>query len=159
MLEGGEDPKFIARRMVVLASEDVGNADPSALPLATSCFTAIDYVGMPEARIILAQTATYLAAAPKSNASYRAIEDALGDVRTGRNEGVPLHLRNAPTKLMKDLRYGSEYKYGHDFDGHFVEQQYLPDSLKDRIYYHPTDLGAERAIQERLNTLWKHRQR
>jgi len=159
MIEGGEDPKFIARRMVVLASEDVGNADPAALPLATSCFTAIDYVGMPEARIILAQTATYLAAAPKSNASYRAIEEALGDVRTGRNDAVPLHLRNAPTKLMKDLRYGKEYKYGHDFDQHFVEQQYLPDSLKDRIYYHPTDLGSEQAMRERLNSLWKQRQR
>ena len=133
MLDGGEDPKFIARRMVILASEDVGNADPMALPLATSCFTAIDYVGMPEARIILAQTATYLAAAPKSNAAYMAIEQALEDVRTLPNLPVPLHIRNAPTQLMKELNYGKDYKYSHQYDEHFVEQQYLPDNLKEKI--------------------------
>jgi len=158
MLEGGEDPKFIARRMIVLASEDVGNADPQALPLAVSCFTAVDYIGMPEARIILAQTATYLAAAPKSNASYLAIEQALEDARR-RNEEVPLHLRNAPTNLMRELHYGKDYKYSHDYNDHFVEQQYLPDALKDTIYYHPGDVGAEKAIHERLNQWWKRKQR
>jgi len=159
MLDGGEDPKFIARRMIVLASEDVGNADPNAIVVATSCFTAIDYIGMPEARIVLAQTATYLAAAPKSNASYLAIDRALGDVHNLPNLPVPLHIRNAPTKLMEELGYGTEYKYGHDYDNHFTEQQYLPDNLKDTIYYKPTDIGKEKEIRERLNTLWKKRQR
>lgn len=155
MLEGGEDPKFIARRMVILASEDIGNADPYALTLATSCFTAVDYVGMPEARLVLAQTATYLASAPKSNASYLAIKHATDDVRRLPNEPVPLHLRNAPTKLMEGLGYGKEYNYSHDFDGHFVEQQYLPDNLRDKVYYHPTTLGAEEKIRERLHQWWK----
>jgi putative ATPase len=159
MLEGGEDPKFIARRMIVLASEDVGNADPAALPLAVGCFTAVDYIGMPEARIVLSQTALYLASAPKSNASYRAIESALGDVRNGKRDPVPVHLRNAPTQLMKDLRYGNEYKYSHDYDGHFVEQQYLPGSMLHTIYYRPTGEGSEKTIAERLNRLWKSKQR
>jgi putative ATPase len=159
MLDGGEDPKFIARRMVVLASEDVGNAEPGALTMATSCFTAVDYVGMPEARIILSQTATYLAAAPKSNASYLAIEQAMEDVRNAPNEPVPLHIRNAPTPLMKELEYGKEYKYSHHYDDHFVEQQYLPDNLKDKVYYKPSDLGKEKDIRERLNKLWKKKQR
>ncbi len=159
MLDGGEDPKFIARRMVILASEDVGNADPMALPLATSCFTAVDYVGMPEARIILAQTAAYLASAPKSNAAYVAIEEAMDDVRNVPNLPVPLHIRNAPTQLMKDLKYGKEYKYAHQYEGHFTEQQYLPDNLKDKIYYRPTEIGKEKEIRERLNKLWKKKQR
>jgi putative ATPase len=159
MLDGGEDIKFIARRMIVLASEDVGNADPYGLTLATSCFTAIDYIGMPEARIVLSQTAAYLASAPKSNASYRAIDEALHDVRNLPNLPVPLHLRNAPTKLMEDLSYGKEYKYSHDFDGHFVEQQYLPDNLKEKLYYRPTELGRERGIKEHLEKLWKKRRR
>jgi putative ATPase len=159
MLDGGEDPKFIARRMVILASEDVGNADPMALPLATSCFTAIDCVGMPEARIILAQTATYLAAAPKSNAAYAAIEGALDDVRNLPNLPVPLHIRNAPTQMMKDLNYGKDYKYAHQYEGHFTEQQYLPDNLKDKLYYRPTEIGKEKEIRERLNKLWKKKQR
>ncbi|HUL43285.1 MAG TPA: replication-associated recombination protein A [Bacteroidota bacterium] len=159
MLEGGEDPKFIARRMIVLASEDVGNADPYALTLATSCFTAIDYIGMPEARLVLSQTAIYLASATKSNASYLAIDQALEDVKKTVNEGVPLHLRNAPTAFMKGLDYGKEYRYSHDYDSHFVEQQYLPDALRDKIYYRPTDIGQEKSIHERLNKLWKHKQR
>ncbi|MBI3189903.1 MAG: replication-associated recombination protein A, partial [Ignavibacteriales bacterium] len=157
MLDGGEDPKFIARRMIVLASEDIGNAEPYALTLATSCFTAVDYIGMPEARIILAQTVTYLASAPKSNASYRAIEDALEVVRTQSSGEVPLHLRNAPTKLMKELKYGEEYKYSHSFDGHFVEQQYLPDNLKEKIFYQPTEEGKEKEIKERLEKWWRRR--
>jgi putative ATPase len=159
MLGGGEDPKFIARRMIVLASEDIGNADPNALTLATSCFTAVDYIGMPEARIVLSQTATYLASCPKSNASYAAINDAMADVRNMPDEQVPLHLRNAPTKLMENLGYGEEYKYSHDYEQHFVEQQYLPDSLKNKIYYRPTDIGEEKTIRERLNRWWKSKRR
>jgi putative ATPase len=159
MLDGGEDPKFIARRMIVLASEDIGNADAYALTLATSCFTAIDYIGMPEARIVLAQTAAYLASAPKSNASYLAIDQALGDVRNLPNLPVPLPIRNAPTKLMDELGYGKEYKYSHDFPGHFIEQQFLPDNLKDKLYYKPTELGREKDIRERLNRWWKKKQR
>jgi putative ATPase len=154
MVEGGEDPKFIARRMIVLASEDIGNADPYALTLATSCFTAVDYVGMPEARIVLSQTATYLASCPKSNASYVAIEKALEDVRQRPDDPVPLHLRNAPTGLMAHLGYGREYKYSHDHEGHVVEQQYLPDRVKGREYYRPTDQGREQAIKERLQS-WR----
>ena len=159
MLDGGEDPKFIARRMVVLASEDVGNADPYGITMATSCFTAIDYIGMPEARIVLAQTAVYLASCPKSNAAYMAIELAWEDVRNLPNLPVPIHLRNAPTKLMKELGYGEKYKYSHDFDGHFTEQQYLPDNLKNKIYYKPADLGREKDIRSRLNAWWKKKQR
>ncbi len=159
MLAGGEDPKFIARRMIVLASEDIGNAEPSALTMATSCFTAIDYIGMPEARIVLSQTATYLASLPKSNAAYLAIEGALADVRQREHDPVPLHLRNAPTRLMEELKYGREYKYSHDFDDHFVEQQYLPDNLANKIYYRPSENGAEASIRERLNRWWKKRQR
>jgi putative ATPase len=159
MLDGGEDPKFIARRMIVLASEDIGNADPYAITMAASCFTAIDYIGMPEARIVLAQTAAYLASAPKSNASYLAIDQALADVRNLPNLPVPIPIRNAPTKLMEELGYGKEYKYSHDFPGHFVEQQFLPDNLKDKLYYKPTDLGREKDIRERLNRWWKKKQR
>jgi len=155
MLEGGEDPKFIARRMIVLASEDIGNADPYAITLAVSCFTAVDYIGMPEARIVLAQAATYLASAPKSNASYMAIEEATGDVRQNRDYEVPLHLRNAPTKMMKELNYGRDYKYSHDFKNHFIDQVYLPEELKDRIYYRPSDMGAEKKLRDRLNQLGK----
>lgn len=159
MLEGGEDPKFIARRMIVLASEDIGNADPYGLTIATSCFTAVDYIGMPEARIVLAQAATYLASCPKSNASYMAIGSAMKDVQTQPDEPVPLHLRNAPTKLMDDLGYGAEYKYSHDFEQHFVEQQYLPDRFKATLYYRPTDNGEEKSIRARLNSWWKRKQR
>ncbi len=159
MLEGGEDPKFIARRMIILASEDIGNADPQALVLATSCFTAVDYVGMPEAQIILSQTASYLASCPKSNAAVRAIGTAMHDVRTLPNEPVPLHLRNAPTKLMKELGYGEEYKYSHNYNGNFVEQQYLPDNLKDKVYYYPTEHGEEKTIRERLLKWWKRKKR
>ncbi len=159
MLDGGEDPKFLARRMVILASEDIGNADPQALVLATSCFTAIDYVGMPEAQLILAQTAAYLASAPKSNASMLAIGQAMEDVKNLPNLPVPLHIRNAPTKLMEELGYGKDYKYSHNYDQHFTEQQYLPDNLKDKIYYKPTEIGKEKEIRERLNKLWKKKPR
>jgi putative ATPase len=159
MLDGGEDPKFIARRMIILASEDIGNADPYALALATSCFTAVDYIGMPEAQIVLSQCATYLASAPKSNAAVMAIGEAMHDVRTKPHDPVPLHLRNAPTKLMKELGYGEEYKYSHDFPNNFIDQQYLPDNLKNATYYHPTDHGEEKSIRERLQMWWKKKKR
>jgi putative ATPase len=157
MLEGGEDPKFIARRMIILASEDIGNADPAALMLAVDGFTAVDYVGMPEARIILSNVATYLAGAPKSNAAYTAISEAMDDVRRLPNLPVPLHLRNAPTALMKELNYGKEYKYAHDYDNNFVDQQNLPDQLKHKHYYVPTENGREKQIKERLQSLWKRK--
>lgn len=159
MLEGGEDPLFIARRMVILASEDIGNADPYALTLATSCFSAVHAIGMPEARIVLAQTATYLASCPKSNASYLAINEAMADVKSKPDEPVPLHLRNAPTRLMERLGYGNGYKYSHDFDGAFVEQQFLPDGLREKVYYRPTEHGAEQKIRERLLRWWRSRKR
>ncbi len=155
MLQGGEDPKFIARRMIVLSSEDIGNADPHALTLAVSAFTAVDFIGMPEAALVLSQTAIYLASCPKSNASYKAISKAKEDVNSLPAYDVPLHLRNAPTKLMKDLNYGKEYKYAHDFDENFAEQQYFPDELKDRIYYSPSENGEEMNIKKRLIELWK----
>jgi putative ATPase len=159
MLKGGEEPKFIARRMIVLASEDIGNADPYALTIATSAFTAVDYIGMPEAQLILAQAATYLASAPKSNASYAALMSAQADVETTGELAVPLHLRNAPTKFMKSLDYGKDYKYSHSFEGHFTEQQYLPDELKDKVYYKPTGIGEEAKILERLKNWWKNKKR
>jgi len=158
MLESGEDPKFIARRLVVLASEDIGNADPHGMMVATSAFTAVTYIGMPEARIVLAQAATYLASAPKSNASYLAVDQAAQDVRQNLPGDVPLHLRNAPTRLMKDMGYANGYKYPHDFGG-FVEQGYLPPEMADKIYYRPTENGVEKRIKERLLLLWPKRKR
>lgn len=155
MIEAGEEPKFIARRLIILASEDIGNADPQALVLATAAFTAVTYIGMPEGRLVLAQATTYLASAPKSNASYRAISAAQKDVREHPVEPVPLHLRNAPTQLMKDKGYSDGYLYPHDFDKNFVEQRYLPEGLQDRIYYLPTENGFEKALKERLQRLWK----
>ena len=155
MLDGGEDPLFIARRLVVLASEDIGNAAPTGLVLAEAAFSAVHKIGMPEARIILAQCATYLASAPKSNAAYSAIDNAFQDVRKKPLYPVPFHLRNAPTKLMKELDYGKNYKYPHSFDGNFVEENYLPDELKKRQYYFPTGNGTEKNLKERLKALWK----
>lgn len=157
MLEAGEDPKFIARRLIILASEDIGNAEPYALTLATACFTSVHYVGMPEAKIILAQAATYLASCPKSNASYLAVEKALSDVREKPNLSIPIHLRNAPTMLMKDIGYGRDYKYSHNFEDHFVEQNYLPDEIKDKIYYEPTDIGRESNLKKYLQKIWEKR--
>ena len=159
MLDGGEDPKFIARRMIVLASEDIGNAHPQALVVATAAFTAVDYIGMPEAKIVLSQAATYLASVPKSNASYLAIEKAMKDVQNTSPESVPLHLRNAPTSLMKEFGYAEKYKYPHDSPGHFVDENYLPPSKKNVIYYEPTENGYEKTIKERLVKLWKKRQK
>ncbi|MGA2669608.1 MAG: replication-associated recombination protein A [Ignavibacteria bacterium] len=157
MLKGGEDPKFIARRMLILAAEDIGNADPYALTLATSTFTAVTYIGMPESQIILSQTAAYLASCPKSNSAVAAIGMANNDVENLPNYDVPLHIRNAPTKLMKELGYHKGYKYSHDYEGNFTEQQYLPDELKDKIYYFPGE--NEPKIKERLNKLWKNKKR
>jgi len=157
MIEAGEDPKFIARRMIILASEDIGNADPLALVIATAGFTAVDYIGMPEGRIVLSQVATYLASAPKSNAAFLAIEKALQEVKSTELESVPLHLRNAPTPLMEQLGYGKDYKYAHSYEDHFVEQNYLPEKLKDKIFYHPTDIGSEKMIKKRLEKLWPKR--
>ena len=156
MLAGGEDPLFIARRMLILASEDVGLANPNAALLAEACFNAVHQIGMPEARIILAETCIYLATSPKSNASYLAIDEALALVN-GTNEAppVPLHLRNAPTRLMKELGYGKEYKYAHDYEDNFVEQEFLPDALRGRKFYEPGNNAREAEIRRRLQTLWK----
>lgn len=159
MLEGGEDPLFIARRLIILASEDIGNASPNALVLAEAAFSAVDKIGMPEARIILAQCVTYLASAPKSNASYLGIEKALEEVRKNPIAQVPLHLRNAPTRLMKEIGYGSEYKYAHDFQNHFVEENYLPDELAGKQFYFPTEQGQEKKIKEWLKSLWKKKKK
>jgi len=155
MLEGGEDPLFIARRLIILASEDIGNASPNALVLAEAAFSAIHKIGMPEARIILAQCVTYLASQPKSNASYLGIESALEEVRKNPIAAVPNHLRNAPTKLMKEIGYGKNYKYAHDFENHFVEENYLPDDLKNKQFYFPTEIGQEKRLKDWLRFLWK----
>jgi len=154
MLEAGEDPLFVARRMVIFASEDVGNADPQAVQVAISCMQSYDFVGMPEGWIPLAQCATYLASAPKSNASYKSYLKARSDVVEHGVLPTPLHIRNAPTKLMEELKYGEGYKYPHDFEGHFVaEEVYLPEKLRGKIYYAPTENGYERVIKERLKSL------
>jgi putative ATPase len=157
MIEGGEDPLFIARRMVILASEDIGNANPNALVLATACFQAVHNIGYPECRIILSQAATYLAASPKSNASYMAIEDAADLVSRTGDQPVPLHLRNAPTKLMKDIGYGKDYKYGHSYEKNFAEQEYLPGEISGTKLYEPGDNAREKEIRERLKQLWKNK--
>ena len=155
MVEGGEDPAFIARRLVISAAEDVGLANPNALLLANACFDTIMKIGWPEGRIPLAETTIYLATSPKSNSAYEAINEALGIVRETGNLPVPLHLRNAPTKLMKQLGYGKEYKYAHAYAGNFVEQQFLPDGLKDKRIWHPQQNAAEVRLKEHMKTLWK----
>jgi len=155
MIEGGEDPKFIARRMVILASEDIGNANPNALLLATSCFQAITMIGMPEGRIILSQTATYLAASPKSNAAYMAIGKAQDVVRKLGDLPVPIALRNTPTRLMKDIGYGEGYKYAHDFDQNFADMEFLPDKMKGTKFYDPGNNPRENELRLRLRALWK----
>ena len=154
MLEAGEDPLFVARRMVIFAAEDIGNAEPQALQVAVAAKDAVHFVGLPEGRIPLAQAATFLATCPKSNAAYRAMLAAAEDVRSKGALPVPLHLRNAPTPLMKGLGYGAGYRYPHDYEAAMVEQQYLPDELAGREYYEPTDRGREREIGERLRA-WR----
>ena len=156
MLEGGEKPEFIARRLIILAAEDIGNADPSGLTLATSGFQAVHMIGMPEASLILAQVTTYLAAAPKSNASYKAIKSSMAAVKETGTLSVPLHLRNAPTDLMKDMNYGKDYKYPHSHPDHFIPENYFPDRVKE-TFYHPTNQGQEEWIKNRLKSLWKDR--
>ncbi|MEO8382319.1 MAG: replication-associated recombination protein A [Acidobacteriota bacterium] len=153
MLEGGEDPLYITRRMVRAASEDIGNADPRALMLAVSVKEAVHFIGMPEAGVALAQLVTYLAAAPKSNAAYAGYGEAVREVRRGDNPPVPLHIRNAPTRLMKNLGYGSGYQYAHDFEEQTAAMDCLPESLTGRRFYEPKDSGAESAIRERLDRM------
>ncbi|WP_439185167.1 replication-associated recombination protein A [Carboxylicivirga taeanensis] len=155
MVEGGEDPKFIARRLIISASEDIGLANPNALLLATNCFEAIKMVGWPESRIILSQVTIYLATSPKSNSAYQAINDAQSLVKQTGNLPVPLHLRNAPTKLMKELNYGKEYMYAHAYPNNFVEQQYMPDDLKNKRVYYPQGNQQEAKVDERMKFLWK----
>ena len=155
MIEAGEDPLFIARRMLILASEDIGNANPNALLLANTCFDAVNKIGFPESRIILSQTAIYLASSPKSNASYMAINMAQDLVRKTGNLSVPMHLRNAPTKLMKDLGYKDGYKYAHDYEGNFVEQEFLPQEISGTKLYQPQNNPREREMQNSLRNKWK----
>jgi len=152
MLEAGEDPLFIARRMVIFAAEDIGNADPQALQVAIAAKEAFHFVGLPEGRIPLAQAVTYLASAPKSNASYKAMLAAAEDVEAHGSLAVPLHLRNAPTPLMRKLGYGKDYKYAHDYEEHIVDQQHLPEELRHRRYYTPGDSGYEKKLKERLDS-------
>ncbi|PCJ23277.1 MAG: AAA family ATPase [Flavobacteriales bacterium] len=155
MLEGGEDMKFIARRLLISASEDIGNANPTALVIANNCFQAVNVIGFPEGRIILSQTAVYLANSPKSNASYKAIKEAQELVRTTGNLSVPLHIRNAPTKLMKDIGYGADYKYSHNGEGNFETQEYLPDEIKGTKFYEPSNNPKEASFRKFLKELWK----
>lgn len=157
MVEAGEDPLFIARRMLILASEDIGNANPNALLLANSCFDAVSKIGWPESRIILSQTAIYLACSAKSNASYLAIGEAQRIVKETGDLSVPLHLRNAPTKLMKDLGYGNEYKYSHDFAGNFAFQEYLPEAIKGKKIYDPGANPREKEMRNALKAMWKEK--
>jgi putative ATPase len=157
MVEGGEDVKFIARRMVIFASEDIGNANPTALVLANAAFEAVNKIGYPEARIILSQCATYLASSPKSNASYMAVEEAIAAVKKHGDLPVPLHIRNAPTKLMKNMGYGKDYKYAHSFDQNFSEQEYLPDKLSGTAFYDPGNNPREDELRRYLKNLWKEK--
>ncbi len=154
MIEGGEDPLFIARRMLILASEDIGNANPTALVIANNCFQAVNVIGYPEARIILSQCAVYLATSPKSNSAYMAINDAIALVKETGNLPIPLHLRNAPTKLMKDLGYGDKYDYAHSHEGNFVNLEFLPDTINGTLLYTPGNNARERETREALKKLW-----
>ncbi|MGN6492651.1 MAG: replication-associated recombination protein A [Agriterribacter sp.] len=157
MIEGGEDVKFIARRLVILASEDIGNANANALLLANATFEAVNKIGYPEARIILSQCATYLASSPKSNASYMAINDALAAVKQHGDLPVPLHLRNAPTRLMKNLDYGKGYQYSHDYEKNFSPQEYLPDAISGTAFYSPGKNAREEELRKHLKNLWKEK--
>lgn len=154
MLVGGEDIKFIARRMLIFASEDIGLANPTALTIANNCFQAVSVIGNPEARIILSETAVYLAVSPKSNSTYRAINEAINFVKKTGNIPVPLHLRNAPTKLMKDLEYGKNYQYAHSFEGNFVKQEFLPSEISGTKFYEPSDNSTENKIKAELIKKW-----
>lgn len=157
MIEGGEDPKFICRRMIILSSEDIGLANPNALLIANNCFNAIEKIGMPEGRIIMSQTAIYLAASPKSNSAYKAIALAQESVRTTGPLSIPMNLRNAPTQLMKDLDYGKNYQYAHDHQDNFVLDEYLPQELSGSKFYNPSHNGTEGKLAERLRNWWKQK--
>ena len=157
MIEGGEDPLFIARRMVILASEDIGNANPTALVIAINCFNAVDAIGYPESRIILSQCATYLACSPKSNAAYTAIYEAIALVQKTGNLPVPLHIRNAPTKLMKEIGYGKDYKYAHTYENNFVDLEFLPEEIKGTKLYEPGNNARENELREFLKKRWKEK--
>lgn len=157
MIAGGEDPKFIARRLLILSSEDIGNANPNALLLATSCFQAVTMIGYPECDIILSQTVVYLATSAKSNASYMAIRGAEQLVRDTGDLSVPLHIRNAPTKLMKDLNYGKDYKYAHNYEGNFADTEFMPDKLKGHKFYEPGNNARENEMRSHLKKLWKEK--
>ncbi|MGL4956737.1 MAG: replication-associated recombination protein A, partial [Bacteroidales bacterium] len=154
MIAGGEDPLFIARRMLILASEDIGLANPNALLMAQTCFDSVKLIGMPEGRIILSQCAVYLAVSPKSNSTYVAINDALTEVERSGNLSVPLHLRNAHTKLMKQLDYGKNYKYAHDYEQNFVAQEFLPEKLSKRTFYNPANNAKEQEFRKQLSQQW-----
>lgn len=155
MVAGGEDPKFIARRLMISAAEDIGLANPNALLLANATFDALNKIGWPEGRIILAETTIYLATSPKSNSAYEAIANALAEVEKSGNLPVPLHLRNAPTKLMKELNYGKDYKYAHNYEGNFVQQDFLPPKIKDSKFWFPQNNAQEKKIEEQMKNLWK----
>ena len=157
MIEGGEDPAFIARRLVISASEDIGLANPNALLLANAAFDAVMKIGWPEGRIPLAEVTVYLATSPKSNSAYMGIKGAIAQVKQTGNQPVPLHLRNAPTGLMKELGYGKDYKYAHDYEGNFVVQQFLPDALKEARFWTPQDNPSEAKLRERMRQLWGER--
>jgi putative ATPase len=157
MLEGGEDPMYIARRLVRAASEDIGNADPQALVFAIAVQQTVHFIGMPEGGVALAQLVTYLAAAPKSNAAYTGYDEAVREVRQGDNPGVPLHIRNAPTRLMKDLGYGRGYQYAHDYEDQTTAMECLPEALAGRRFYEPKEVGFEQEMRERLEKMKKAR--
>ena len=157
MIEGGEDPRFICRRMLISAAEDVGLANPNALLLANACFNTVHNIGMPEGRIVMSQCAIYLATSPKSNSAYMAIKQAQSLVRETGDLSIPLHLRNAPTKLMKSLDYGKDYKYAHDHENNFVNLEYMPDEIKGTQIYSTSDNGAEMKISQKLRQLWKEK--
>lgn len=157
MLEGGEEPSFIARRLLILSSEDIGNANPNALLLANTCFEAVEKIGYPECDLILSQTVIYLATSPKSNASYKAIRAAQQAARNYSDLPVPLHLRNAPTKLMKELDYGKHYKYAHDYEGNFIRQEFLPTQIAGAKFYEPQNNPKENELRNLLRTWWKEK--
>ena len=157
MIEGGEDPTFIARRLLILASEDIGNANPTALVIANNCFQAVNVIGWPESRIILSQCVTYLASSPKSNAAYQAIIDAQKEVKESGNLAVLLDLRNAPTKLMKEIGYGEGYKYAHSYPNNFINQEYLPEEIKAKKFYEPGNNARENELRKRLKALWQEK--
>ena len=157
MIEGGEDPKFICRRMIISSSEDIGLANPNALLLANACFDAVNNIGMPEGRIVMSQCAIYLASSPKSNSGYVAIKKAQAEVQQSGNLSIPLHLRNAPTKLMKSLDYGKDYKYAHDYDGNFIDQEYLPEKISGSIFYNPGNNSNEERLKNFLQIRWKNK--